>query len=59
MYIVQGALSLLVNGSVTSDQSEIKDHIVHFYIRLFIEQFNWWPKLEGLAFDSINEEKAT
>jgi hypothetical protein len=29
---------------------------VHFYDRLFFEQFSWLPKLDGLAFDSIKEE---
>jgi hypothetical protein len=26
---------------------------------LFTEQFSWWPKLDGLAFDSIDEEEST
>jgi hypothetical protein len=33
-------------------------HIVHFYNRLFTEQFSW-PKLNGLTFDFIDEEAAT
>jgi hypothetical protein len=32
---------------------------VQFYNRLFTEQFSWWPKLDSLAFDSINEEATT
>jgi hypothetical protein len=48
--------SLLVNCSVSSDQTEIRDHIVQFYDRLFIEPFNWRPKLDGLTFDSIDGE---
>jgi hypothetical protein len=32
---------------------------MQFYDRLFSEQFNWWPKLYGLAFDSIDEEEAS
>jgi len=45
--------SLVVNGSVTSDQPAIRDHIVHFYESLFSEQYNWRPKLDGLAFNSL------
>jgi hypothetical protein len=48
---------LLVNGSISSDQTEIRDHIVNFYDKLIIEQFYWRPKLDGLAFDSIDEEE--
>jgi hypothetical protein len=31
---------------------------VHFYNRLITEQFSWRLKLDGLAFDSIDEEEA-
>jgi hypothetical protein len=30
---------------------------VHYYDDLFSEQFNWQPKLDGLDFDSIDEEE--
>lgn len=50
--------SLLVNGLVSSDQSEIREHIVLSYNRLSLKQFSWWPKLDGLAFESIVEEEA-
>jgi hypothetical protein len=49
----------LVNESISSDQTESRDHMVQFYYRLFIEQFSWQPKLDGLAFDSINDEEAS
>jgi hypothetical protein len=26
---------------------------------LFTEQFSWWLKLDGLAFDTIEEEEAS
>jgi hypothetical protein len=32
--------SLSVNGSVTSDQPAIRNHIVHFYEYFFSEQYN-------------------
>jgi hypothetical protein len=51
--------SSLVNGLVSFDQTVIRDHIVQFYDRLFSVQFNWRPKLNGLAFDSIDEEDAS
>jgi hypothetical protein len=41
---------LSVNGSVTSAQPAIKDHIVQFYESLFSEQYNWRPRLDGLGF---------
>jgi len=49
---------LSVNGSVTSDQLAIRDHIVHFYESLFSEQYNWRPKLDGIAFNSLSLEEA-
>jgi hypothetical protein len=53
------SIKLLVNGSITFDQTKIRKHIVQFYNILFTEQFSWWPKLDSLAFDSINEEATT
>jgi hypothetical protein len=51
--------ALSVNGSVSSDQSAIREHIVQYYDSLFSEQFSWRPKLDGLAFDSIDVEEAS
>jgi hypothetical protein len=31
---------------------------VQFYNNLYSEQFSWWPKLDGLSFDSIGEVEA-
>jgi len=42
--------SVSVNGSVTSAQPAIRDHIVQFYESLFSEQYNWRPRLDGLGF---------
>lgn len=47
------SIELLVNGSVSSNQTKIRDHIVYFYYDLFTEQFNWQPKFDGLDFYSI------
>jgi hypothetical protein len=49
----------LVNGLVSSDQYEIREHIVLFYNIFFTEQFIWWPKLDILTFDSIDTEEST
>jgi hypothetical protein len=49
---------LLVNGSISSNQSTIRDHIVQFYDNLFLEQFRWRPKLDDLDFYSIDVEEA-
>jgi hypothetical protein len=45
-------------AQVSSDQSAIREHIVQYYDSLFSEQFSWRPKLDGLAFDSIDVEEA-
>jgi hypothetical protein len=49
---------LNVNGSVSSDTTEIREHILQFHNLLYIEQFSWWPKLDGLPFDSIGDKEA-
>jgi hypothetical protein len=51
--------SLSVNGSVTSDPTVIRDHIVHFYDSLFSKHHNWRPRLNSLAFDSLKVEEAS
>jgi hypothetical protein len=50
--------SLSVNGSIISDQPVIKDPIVQFYDTLFSEHYNWQPRLDNLAFDSLDVEEA-
>lgn len=46
----KNAIEMLhVDGQVLTDHVEIKDHITHFYEKLFIEQYNWRPRLDGLA----------
>jgi len=49
----------ILGYSVTFDYTEIREHIVQFFERPFTEQFSWWPKLDDLLFDSIDEEGAT
>ena len=51
--------SLSINGSVSSDQSVIREHAAHFYETLFEEQYSWRPSLDNLAFDSLAEDEAS
>jgi hypothetical protein len=48
-----------LNGSVSSNQLAIREHIVQFYESLFSKQYNWWPRLDGLAFNSLATEEAS
>jgi hypothetical protein len=49
---------LLVDGTISTDQVEISEHIVQFYKNLYVEQFSWWPMLDDLSFDYIGEVEA-
>jgi hypothetical protein len=48
--------SLMVNGSLSSNPSEIKEHMIHFYSKLFTERSGWRPVSEGLPMHAIGEE---
>jgi hypothetical protein len=39
--------SIVVNGSISFDSSEIREHIVQFYTCLYSKQFSWRIKLDG------------
>lgn len=43
-----------MDGKVLLEAPEIKDHICLFNERLLTEQLTWRPKLDGLAFESID-----
>lgn len=47
----------MVNGSLSSNPTEIREYIVQFYTQLYSEQYSWRPKLDGLSFQSIGEEE--
>jgi hypothetical protein len=51
--------SLIVDGTPTSDSTNIRDHIVTFYESLFSEPLSWRPQLDNLEFDSLNVEEAS
>lgn len=48
--------SLVINGSITSNSIEIKDHIVQFY-KMYSEQCSWQTKLDRLSFLSIDADE--
>jgi len=50
--------SLLIGDTLSSNQSDIGEHVVEFYKKLFYEPFQWRPKVNGLSFDSILESEA-
>ena len=49
---------LVINGSMSSNYSKIKEHIVQFYNQLYSEQFTWRPKVDGLSFLLIDADKS-
>jgi hypothetical protein len=40
------------NGTVCSDHSRIREHIMQFYDNLFTEWFSWCPRSDGISLDS-------
>jgi len=50
---------LLIDGTTSTNQLEINEHITQFYKKLYIEQLCWKPLLDGHSFDSINEAEAS
>jgi len=50
--------SLLIDGTISTNRSEISEHIVQFYRKLFIEQFSWRLMVDNLSFASIDEVAA-
>jgi hypothetical protein len=48
--------SLMVDGSLSSNPIEIKEHMIHFYSKLFTKSSGWRPVPEGLPMHSISEE---
>jgi len=51
--------SLSINGSISSDQQVIRDHVAQFYKSLFAEPFNWRPKMDNLVFDNLDAGEAS
>jgi hypothetical protein len=51
--------SLMIGDSLSSNQTEIGDHAVHYYHTLFSEKYSWRPSLDDLSFDTILESEAS
>jgi hypothetical protein len=51
--------SLSVNGPVTSDQQDIRDHVAQYYESLFSEPYSWRSRLDNLAFNVLDVEEAS
>jgi hypothetical protein len=49
--------SLFVNGLVSSYKVVIWNHVVQIYESLFSEQCDWRPRLDNLAFDSLDADE--
>jgi hypothetical protein len=50
--------SLMIEDNPTSNQTEICEHIVEFYKKLFSEQCRQRPKVDDISLDSISEIEA-
>jgi hypothetical protein len=50
--------SLMIEDNPTSNQTEICEHIVEFYKKLFSEQCRRRPKVDDISLDSISEIEA-
>jgi hypothetical protein len=48
---------LFVNGLVSSYKVVIWNHVVQIYESLFSEQCDWRPRLDNLAFDSLDADE--
>lgn len=42
-----------IDGDILDDSSEIKEGIAGYYERLYVEDWEWRPKLDGLNFKSL------
>jgi hypothetical protein len=51
--------SLLIGDTPSSNQTEMSEHIVKFYRKLFTKQCRWRPMVDGISFDSILESEAS
>jgi hypothetical protein len=49
--------SLRINGAMSNNSLEIKEHIVDCYNDLYTEHSTWRPRVDGLSFSSINAEE--
>jgi hypothetical protein len=50
--------SLIINGIISKNPVEIKEHLVHFYKNLYLENCSWRHRMEGLSFLSIDADES-
>jgi hypothetical protein len=50
--------SLSIDGVVTNNQANIKNHVVRYYESLFTEHYSWRPMMDNLGFDSLDAGEA-
>jgi len=50
---------IVVEGELLGDVASVKDAIVHFYAKLYHEEVSSRPFLEGISYNSIDEEAAS
>jgi hypothetical protein len=50
-------VSLIINGSLSLEATNIKSHIVQFYTQLFTKSYSRRPLPDGLSFQSIGSEE--
>jgi hypothetical protein len=48
---------LRINGAMSTDSVEIKDHIVNYYYTLYTEQNSWRPRVDEISFSSIDADE--
>jgi hypothetical protein len=50
--------SLTINGAISRNYVEMKEHIIQYYNNLYFENCSWRPRVEGLSFLSIDAEES-
>lgn len=51
--------SLVIDGTNSTNQAGISEHIVHYYKMLYIKQCDWRPLVDDLFFYSIDDVEAS
>jgi hypothetical protein len=51
--------SLLINGSLSSNPDDIREHAASYFESMFTETMPWRPKLDDLDFEALNEGEAS
>jgi hypothetical protein len=50
---------LLIGDTLSSNKTEIGEHVVEFYQKLFHEPSRWRPTVDSISFDSISDSDAS